>query len=87
MSDIDLRSFYKLLNIFIFFRKYFTIVDITDILKALSIDSSREDIIKMFGNEYDNVTKYDVTASTEAEKERIDEWHKYLNEDDDGAGT
>ena len=30
-------------------------------------------------------TKYDVVASNEEEeeKERIDEWHRYLNEDDE----
>ena len=28
-------------------------------------------------------TKYDVFASNEEEKERIDEWHRYLNEDDE----
>lgn len=29
------------------------------------------------------VTKYDVSASADEEKERIDEWHRYLNEDGD----
>lgn len=28
-------------------------------------------------------TKYNVEASTEAERQRIDEWHRYLNEDDE----
>ncbi len=28
-------------------------------------------------------TKYNATASTEEEKERIDEWHKYLNDGGD----
>ena len=32
-------------------------------------------------------TKYDVEAAKDEEKERIDEWHKYLNEDDDEQGT
>jgi hypothetical protein len=27
-------------------------------------------------------TKYDVAASTEEENERIGEWHRFLNEDD-----
>ena len=29
------------------------------------------------------LTKYDVAASADEEKERIDEWHRYLNEDGD----
>jgi len=36
---------------------------------------------------WDGSTKYDVAPSTEEEKQRIDEWHRYLNEDDDGEGT
>ncbi|CAF0935014.1 unnamed protein product [Rotaria sordida] len=32
---------------------------------------------------WDGSTKYDIAASEEGEKERIDEWHQYLNEDDD----
>jgi len=28
-------------------------------------------------------TKYNVEASTEEEKQRLDEWHKYLTEDDE----
>jgi len=35
---------------------------------------------------WDGSTKYNVAASTDEEKQRIDEWHKYLNEDDDGEG-
>jgi RNA recognition motif-containing protein len=36
---------------------------------------------------WDGLTKYNVAASTEEEKERINEWHKYLNEDDNEQGV
>jgi hypothetical protein len=32
---------------------------------------------------WDGVTKYNVTASADEEKQRIDQWHQYLNEDGD----
>ncbi|CAF3277473.1 unnamed protein product [Rotaria socialis] len=32
---------------------------------------------------WDGSTKYDVAPAEEEEKQRIDEWHKYLNENDD----
>ncbi|CAF0886529.1 unnamed protein product [Adineta ricciae] len=32
---------------------------------------------------WDGTTKYDVAPQEEEEKQRIDEWHRYLNEDDD----
>ncbi|CAF4150543.1 unnamed protein product [Rotaria sp. Silwood2] len=36
---------------------------------------------------WDGSTKYDVAEPEEYAKERIDEWHKYLNEDDDEKQT
>jgi len=35
---------------------------------------------------WDGSTKYDVKPLTEEEKQRIDEWHRYLNEDDGEHG-
>jgi len=35
---------------------------------------------------WDGSTKYNVSEPIDEEKERIDEWHKYLNEDDDQEG-